>query len=65
METGKNRGLTGIPFAEDLKRKDFIVVTHFSETQACAKDFIERFNNFSRVSAPYLKFIMKAAGLKL
>jgi uncharacterized protein (TIGR02453 family) len=52
------------PFAEDLKRKDFIVVSYFSEKQACAKDFIERFDNISRVAAPYLSFIIKAAGLK-
>jgi uncharacterized protein (TIGR02453 family) len=52
------------PFAEDLKRKDFIVVAPFSETQACARDFIERFNNFSRAAAPYLGFIIKATGLK-
>jgi uncharacterized protein (TIGR02453 family) len=52
------------PFAEDLKRKDFIVVSYFSEKQACAKDFIERFDNISRVAAPYLGFIIKAAGLK-
>jgi uncharacterized protein (TIGR02453 family) len=52
------------PFAEDLKRKDFILVSYFSETQACAKDFIERFDNISRAAAPYLGFIIKAAGLK-
>lgn len=52
------------PFVEDLKRKDFIVVSSFSEKQACAKDFIERFDNMSRVAAPYLGFIIKAIGLK-
>jgi uncharacterized protein (TIGR02453 family) len=52
------------PFAEDLKRKDFIVISYFSEKQTCAKDFIERFHNISRVAAPYLGFIIKAAGLK-
>jgi uncharacterized protein (TIGR02453 family) len=52
------------PFAEDLRRKDFIVISYFSEKQACAKDFIERFDNISRVAAPYLGFIIKAAGLK-
>lgn len=52
------------PFAEDLKRKDFVVVAHFSEKQACARDFIERFDNISRVAAPYLGFIIKATGLK-
>jgi uncharacterized protein (TIGR02453 family) len=52
------------PFAEDLKRKDFIVVSYFSEQQACARDFIERLNNISRAASPYLGFIIKAAGLK-
>ncbi|HEV2663421.1 MAG TPA: TIGR02453 family protein [Blastocatellia bacterium] len=52
------------PFAEDLKRKDFIVISYFSEKQACAKDFIERFDNISRVAAPYLGFIIKASGLR-
>ena len=52
------------PFAEDLKRKDFVVISYFSEKQTCAKDFIERFHNISRVAAPYLGFIIKAAGLK-
>jgi uncharacterized protein (DUF2461 family) len=52
------------PFAEDLKRKDFVVISYFSEKQTCAKDFIERFHNTSRVAAPYLGFIIKAAGLK-
>lgn len=52
------------PFAEDLKRKDFIVVSYFTEKQACAKDFIERVDNASRVAAPYLGFIVKAIGLK-
>jgi uncharacterized protein (TIGR02453 family) len=52
------------PFAEDLRRKDFIVISYFSEKQVCAKDFIERFDNISRGAAPYLEFIIKAAGLR-
>ncbi len=52
------------PFAEDLKRKDFIVVSYFSEKQACAKDFIDRVDHLSRVAAPYLGFIIKALKLK-
>jgi len=52
------------PFAEDLRRKDFIVISHFSEKQACAKDFIDRFNDISRAAAPYLGFIIKANGLR-
>jgi len=52
------------PFAEDLRRKDFIVISYFSEKQACAKDLIERIHDISRTAAPYLGFIIKAAGLK-
>jgi uncharacterized protein (TIGR02453 family) len=52
------------PFAEDLKRKDFVVISYFSEKQACAVDFIERFDNIAHVAAPYLGFIIKAVGLK-
>ena len=52
------------PFAEDLRRKDFIVISYFSEKQACAKDFIDRLHDISRVAAPYLGFIIKAAGLR-
>jgi uncharacterized protein (TIGR02453 family) len=52
------------PFAEDLRRKDFIVISYFSEKQACAKDFIERVHDISRAAAPYLGFIIKAAGLR-
>jgi hypothetical protein len=52
------------PFAGDLKRKDFVAVAYFSDKQACAMDFIERFDNISRVAAPYLGFIIKAVGLK-
>ena len=52
------------PFADDLKRKDFIAVSYFSEKQACAKDFIERFDDISRAATPYLAFIIKAGGLK-
>jgi uncharacterized protein (TIGR02453 family) len=52
------------PFAEDLKRKDFIVCSYFSEKQACAKDFIDRVVDISQTASPYLGFIIKAVGLK-
>ncbi len=52
------------PFAEDLKRKDFIGVSYFSEKQACATEFIERVDKVSLAAAPYLGFIIKAVGLK-
>jgi uncharacterized protein (TIGR02453 family) len=51
-------------FAEDLKRKDFIAVSSFTDKQACAKDFIDRFDHASHVAAPFLGFIIRAIGLK-
>jgi uncharacterized protein (TIGR02453 family) len=52
------------PFAEDLKRKDFIVVSYFTEKQACARDFVDRVDHASHVAEPYLGFIIRAIGLK-
>jgi uncharacterized protein (TIGR02453 family) len=52
------------PFADDLRRKDFILVSYFSEKQACAADFIDRMDHLTQAAAPYLGFIIKAVGLK-
>ncbi len=52
------------PFAEDLKRKDFILVARFTEKQACAKDFLDRIDRLAHSGGPYLGFLMRALGLK-
>lgn len=52
------------PFADDLRRKDFIVCNYFSDKQACAKDFLDRVDKLTQLSAPYLEFVIKAVGLK-
>jgi uncharacterized protein (TIGR02453 family) len=52
------------PFADDLKRKDFIVTSYFTEKQACAADFIDRVDHLTQTAAPYLGFIIRAVGLK-
>jgi uncharacterized protein (TIGR02453 family) len=51
-------------FAEDLKRKDFVVVANFTEKQACAKDFLDRVDHSAKLAAPFLGFLIKAIGLK-
>jgi uncharacterized protein (TIGR02453 family) len=51
------------PFIEDLKRKDFIASTSFSEAEVCASDFMDRYTEICRRAAPYISFLTKALGL--
>ena len=48
------------PLLEDLKRKDFIVVSHFDEEAACDPDFIEVFEEVCRASGPFVRFLTRA-----
>ena len=52
------------PFIEDLKRKDFVTVTDFSEKQACGPDFMRTFAERLRTAAPFMAFLTKAVGLR-
>lgn len=52
------------PFAEDLRRKDFVVTTEFNRQQVCGKDFLDRIENLCQISKPMMEFLTKAAGLK-
>jgi len=51
------------PFIEDLKRKDFVAGTSFSEADACAANFIDRFAESCQVVAPLVEFLTTAVGL--
>ncbi len=51
------------PFVEDLKRKDFVVTALFTEADACAPDFMERFAVTCRAAAPFARFLTEAVGL--
>lgn len=51
------------PLIEDLKRKDFIASTPFSEAAACQPDFIEQFAASCRTAAPFVRFLTTAIGL--
>lgn len=51
------------PFAEDLKLKDFYVMTRFSEKEVCASSFMDRFVEVCRRTAPLMKFLTQALGL--
>lgn len=47
-------------FIEDLKRKSFTAGAQFTEAQACAEDFPERFLQACRDKAPLMSFLAKA-----
>lgn len=45
------------PFIEDLKRKDFVTSIGFTEKQACATDFLERFTKACRRGGVLTQFL--------
>ena len=51
------------PLIEDLKRKDFLAHTDFTEEEVCAPDFMDRFTNACKASAPLVKFLARALAL--
>ena len=51
------------PQIEDLKRKDFVASTTFSEDQACAPDFVDTFADACRRAGPFTEFLTIAVGL--
>jgi uncharacterized protein (TIGR02453 family) len=51
------------PLAGDLKRKEYVAVTGFSERDACCADFPERLEQAWRASAPLLRFLTRALDL--
>ena len=53
----------GHPLIEDLKRKDFFALAHFSEQEACAPDFMDTFTATCRSFAPLTRFLTEALAL--
>ena len=51
------------PLIEDLKRKDFLVTRYYSEDDACTPEFIDRFTDSCKATAPYMEFLTRALGL--
>jgi uncharacterized protein (TIGR02453 family) len=50
------------PLIDDLRRKDFICSTEFSEDAALRPDFVDRYADACRDAAPYVRFITEAVG---
>lgn len=51
------------PQIVDLRRKDFIGVTSYSEVDACRPDFIDEFAGCCHRATPFVKFLTEAIGL--
>ena len=51
------------PMIGDLKRKDFVAATQFTEEDACEADFIEAYADSCRRAGPFMEFLTKAVGL--
>ena len=51
------------PFAEDLRVKDFHIMSEFTERQVCARDFMDRYLEACRAAAPLMQFLTKALNL--
>ena len=51
------------PFVEDLKRKDFYIMTKFSDREVCSPSFPELYLDACRDAAPLVRFLTRALGL--
>ena len=51
------------PLIDDVKRKDFVAVTRFTEKHACARDFLDQCAQAYRVQLPLVAFVTSALGL--
>ncbi|MEM7481883.1 MAG: DUF2461 domain-containing protein [Acidobacteriota bacterium] len=48
------------PLIDDLKRKDFIAITHLTEKDALAPGLLDRLEALCRQTAPLMRFLCKA-----
>ena len=51
------------PLIEDLKRKDFVATTSFSQEQACSSDFMGRYAEACHTASPLMELLTTAVGL--
>ncbi|MGH7392725.1 MAG: DUF2461 domain-containing protein [Candidatus Rokuibacteriota bacterium] len=52
------------PNAQDLKRLSFTTATRFTQREACAPDFLDRFEEACRKATPLMEFLTDAVGLR-
>ena len=52
------------PFIEDLKRKDFVSQINFTLQEASSTTFMDKYIKACKTGVPFVKFLIKALGLK-
>jgi uncharacterized protein (TIGR02453 family) len=52
------------PLIEDLKRKDFVTMVELDERTACSPDFLDRYVEMCRTSAPLVRFLTESLELE-
>ena len=52
------------PLAEDFRRKSFTISTRFTQQQACAPDFLDRYAQACKKAAPLMRFVSDAVGVE-
>ena len=52
------------PLVEDLKRRGYTMSENFTRKQACAPDFLSRFAQSCKKSAPLMEFLSEALGVE-
>lgn len=51
------------PLIDDLKRKDFVASTTFTEAEACSPGFLDNYADTCRAAAPFTELLTTAVGL--
>lgn len=51
------------PFVEDLRRKHFIAVTHFTEEEVVAPGFLREFGQRCAATGSFMEYLTRAVGL--
>jgi uncharacterized protein (TIGR02453 family) len=51
------------PLIDDLKRKDFICSARLSQTDVCARGFVDEFAGLCREASPLVRFLCAALGI--
>jgi uncharacterized protein (TIGR02453 family) len=51
------------PLVKDLKRKDFVAFTRFSEEETCSPEFLTSFTRACRTMSPLVRFLTRAVNV--
>lgn len=51
------------PLVDDLKRKDFVAFTRFSEKEACSADFLSTYIRACRTMSPFVRYLTRGVNV--